>query len=632
MSTSAKDWQFVRRKKNGNRSNRSKRSASRADAAPGDTKGRANSPTAGNRSPPGATTALNTGLAAQEKQWDSSQFSPRARPVEAVITRRERRTLQSNEERALPWLFHVTFLDSSVATLPVLLGVPRKRITSAAHALAERYVANFATLPLTERRGATTRKDAAADTLKTTITLFTQEDLHKLEESGADVPEGAQEECGWLGDYRFEVHITLVSRRELRCELLRVPRHPPLPIVVLSRTMADFAGAVAFFTVIDPAVGQLRGMHSIAFKFARSVAAGLTPALMAQRLESAGYGQLLSLSLQSNLREALAANGASVLEGLSRSSHEVPTRTAGGEVSTDSVLEEDVLSVLMHDPGEDAVLALEKEVLGRTLHSDCVSDRQLVWGCEAWPLPRDGVLPEIALYDRLLSRKLHAARGVATALNQVGAQPEPPAAGDTANTRTHVLITENGARAARRSARHAPSSQRVAMWWEPRMYVAMVRNCLHHTMDVLWSHDATKRSGVQHVASFARGTPPTVTDDGVADRASNEALVAWICKRLGHGSLHQQALLELLVAGNVLRPMYHRMFANTWRRRWRVESLRMLKKRKNMSREARTEAYCLLSAKLARHVKPPLFYVPDVFTLLVQDLWLFDEETPGDIK
>jgi hypothetical protein len=686
MSTSGKDWQFVPRKKNGPRWNKSRRNATHADGAACDTCGRAacakhkdtpgsrhpthreafyqrvatdasptddlvedcsNAPAAGDSTnatadfeiikPVNGESTLRAACIANAGQWNSLRFSPRARVVREVVTRSERRSVLAGEERALPLLFHVTCCDESVSSLPVLLGVPRKTISSAAHSLAERYVKNFSSLPMEEPVSAAKCDSANPTALTATITLLTQEDLVDMQTADAHATADRKAECGSHEAHRYEVLVSIVSRRGLRCDFVRVTElatddHGPKwdMSVVLSSTSVDFVGAVAFCTVTNAAVRQLRGMHSIAFKFARSVAATLTPALMATCLEDAGYGPLLSASLRSNLHDALVANGDSVLDKLSSTAFENLVPATISETSGNTVLQKKMLSILMRDPGEDAVLAAEKEVLGRTMHFDCVSDRQLVWGCEAWQLPRDGTLPEIALYDRLLSRKLHAARGVAAALTRVRAQTEPPDASNRGEAPTHVLITENGARAARRSEQHAlRSSRRVAMWWEPRMSVAMVRNCVHHTMDVLWSGNAAKRTSVQHVASFARGTPPNVTDHGVADRASNEALVDWICKRLGKGSLHQQAVLELLVAGNVLLPVYHRMFANTWRRRWRLASLRALQARTDLSREARIEAYCLLCARLARHVKPPLFYVPDIFTLLVQDLWLFDTDTSG---
>jgi len=90
-------------------------------------------------------------------------------------------------------------------------------------------------------------------------------------------------------------------------------------------------------------------------------------------------------------------------------------------------------------------------------------------------------------------------------------------------------------------------------------------------------------------------------------------------------------------AGSALPPSKHRLCANAWRRCWKMVRVQALAAQDAWAslpcnvagaaparRAQHVRAYCLLSAMPARHVKPPLFCIPDVFTLLVQDLWLFD--------
>ena len=510
--------------------------------------------------------------------------------------------------------FHVTFVEASGGALPLLLSVTRSTLVTAAQALAQEHVDGWDALPRPPALGSRTfPAEGAPQVLASAERPAGRLERRLALQAAPDAADGAG----------FEVRVALTSRRALRCELVRLAGEE-----VLSCTTVDFAGALAFCTMTSPAISRLRGLHSIAFKFARAIAALITPQFVARRLQAAGCGAMLAAATRSNLQATLcsalaAAAAADAAADAAAGGDAVSGNAAGGPFSE---------AALLRDPGEAAVLAREAEVLGDALAQSGGEDRLLVWGCETWPLPHDGLLPEVALYDRLLARKLHAARGVAAALSL-------DAAGAGAGG-THVLFTEEGARAAARAPEAVPGpAQRIAMWWDPRMSVSMRRNCPHHSMDVLWTPRTAERGApAAHVATFARGVPGGTTLLAVhAQDAGMQELCAWLRTTYRTGSVHERAVVELLVAGSVLPPSKHRTFANAWRRRWKLVALQALVTQEawaNLpynvsgaepaSRVQNVRVYCQLAAMLARHVKPPLFYVPDVFTLLVQDLWLFD--------
>ena len=547
----------------------------------------------------------------QRAPWPRGVLTPRG--VRAPHRGREEAGEREAAEAAQrPASFHVTFVEASEGALPLLLSVARNELVGAAQALAQEYVDSWDALPRPPALGILGFAAAKAPQVLASAEPTAGRPERRL---ALQLPADA------AGGASFEVRVALTSRRALQCELVRLAGAPGAE--VLGCTTVDFAGALAFCTVTSPAISHLRGLHPIAFKFARAIAALVTPHFVARRLQAAGFGAMLAAATRGNLQATLCSALAAGAAG------EAGGEDAGAEDAAGGPFSE---AALLRDPGEAAVLAREAEVLGDALAQGSAEDRKLVWGCETWPLPHDGLLPEVALYDRLLARKLHAARGVAAALSL-------DATGAGADG-THVLFTEDGARAAARAAEAVPGpAQRIAMWWDPRMSVSMKRNCPHHSMDVLWTPRAAERGApAAHVATFARGVPDSTTLLAVhAQDAGVQQLCAWLRSTYRTGSVHERAVVELLVAGSVLPPSKHRTFANAWRRRWKLVALQALvtqdawaKLPYNVSgaepapRTQNVRAYCNLTAMLARHVKPPLFYVPDVFTLLVQDLWLFD--------
>jgi len=110
----------------------------------------------------------------------------------------------------------------------------------------------------------------------------------------------------------------------------------------------------------------------------------------------------------------------------------------------------------------------------------------------------------------------------------------------------------------------------------------------------------------------------------------------WVAKHWQQGSLYQRAILELFFYTHTMALEKHRLFAQSWLRRWKMAYLQNVKRCRendidhcnntgsspNEMCEKEYLHYLLFVCKLERHVRPPLFYVSDSFTLLVQDLWL----------
>jgi hypothetical protein len=149
--------------------------------------------------------------------------------------------------------------------------------------------------------------------------------------------------------------------------------------------------------VTRPAISRLRGLHLIAFKFTRSIAAMIAPQSVARRLQAAGCGAMLAEATRSNVQatlfSTLAAGEGAAGEGAAGAGAAAPF-AAGGLFSA---------AALLRDPGEMAVLAREAEMFGDALAQGGADDRLLIWGCETWPLPHDGLLKEV-FYNVVLQR------------------------------------------------------------------------------------------------------------------------------------------------------------------------------------------------------------------------------------
>jgi hypothetical protein len=533
----------------------------------------------------------------------------------------------------------------------------------------------------------------------------------------------------------------------------------------LGTTLVDFVGTNAFSTAVIGEIETLRGLRFVSLKFARRIASKFSPVFMAEKLVDMGKGKLLRSCLtEQNVLQA-PSGGCACLEyvqlhdpGERAVEQEVEacfpnmlhfqrtqqSNSNGGNGEEDKNSGDDFEVVnATYDPSTDTLFKTPSAHQGKILFSS---------GTELWELPHDGFLPRLALYDRLLARKLYSIKGMATCIQAVryenvdslhfalSAAPSslgsPSSVSAPREERSDVwsrvpyhVFTEHGNNLLvrtdpkdltdvqcndvqdcflRRDAglkcvahpqdgveenavQNAVSSKRTHMWWDRNVSVVAHRTPFAHCMHVYYnsaeetrvsnpssaktySDSGTAQNFGIRVASFCRTTGNNVaqtTDtasplpttcastyscklleaDQLAAKCSlpdygtsgwkfasygPQRVERWVTKHWQQGSLYQRAILELFLYTHTMALEQHRLFAQSWLRRWKMAYLQNVKRCRendidhcnntgsspNEMCEKEYLYYLLFVCKLERHVRPPLFYVSDSFTLLVQDLWL----------
>lgn len=406
------------------------------------------------------------------------------------------------------------------------------------------------------------------------------------------------------GDYA--IAIVTCNATELHMTMHRISEPDPFAIFVV-----DFLGALSHSVYHQGcAKKKLSGAHAIAYKLGRRVRCMLSPDIVAAHIvKTTGGNQIAEDALRVDIHCAIKNY----------------IRDAKLESEFTDIFSTNAMAV------ESTETALHDHLAKSGIASELA---QVTMNVARWDTSHDSILPQLALYDQLLPRKLHTVRGLAVAT--LAAAASAP--------NTTIQFSDTGGVPATRGKEPLPRT-RVAMWWDMRFSVTYDRQCRYHSLHVNYHPANTAWDNcARRIATFLRkpveggdrGATVTPFDDPRC-KESEERLAKFIVDNYLDGSsdasmdLEQRALLELLVAPLYVSADARRAFGVQWVNRWQLAWLRTHAPLdfvdnsdtgivpKNAKLALR---YKIFSAVLQRHIMPPLYYIHDVFSLLFLDVLL----------
>ena len=406
------------------------------------------------------------------------------------------------------------------------------------------------------------------------------------------------------GDYA--VAIVGFNATQLHMTMHLISEPDPFAILIV-----DFLGALSHSVYHQGcAKKNLFGAHAIAYKLGRRVRSALSPNLVAAHIvKTMGGNQIAEDALRVDVHCAIK------------------------NYIRDEKLESEFAHIFSTDAMtvESTEAALQDHLAKSGIASELA---QVTMNVARWDTSHDSILPQLALYDQLLPRKLHTVRGLAVAT--LAAAASAP--------NTTIEFSDTGGVPIARGKEVLPKT-RVGMWWDMRFSVTYDRQCRYHSLHVNF-HPANSAWDVcaRRIATFLRkpieggerGREATALDDPKC-KESGERLAKFIVDNYLDGSsetsmdLEQRALLELLVVPLYVSADTRRTFGVQWVNRWQLAWLQThapLDLVKNTGTNLVHEnarlalRYKMFSAVLQRHITPPLYYIHDVFSLLFLDVLL----------
>ena len=382
----------------------------------------------------------------------------------------------------------------------------------------------------------------------------------------------------------------------------------------------DCVGAPCYAMQLKEGFDKLEGVHSILFKLGRRLFTCFSPERVSQHISALPEGVPLAV-------DALRGTFHEDIQKTFQNDNELKFKMEVLLALSDTKYLQEVLDQHISDAGLQHACQ----------RSSC--------GFSRWDMPHDKILPQLALYDQLLARKLHCARGLAVATLVEGA-----AAADNV-----ICFSDNGA-----SALPQPElplcPKRVNLWWDTRFSVSYDRTCARHSLHVNYHPAKSPWACARRLATFARsmqtalrdkapekGSLPSATSGDSASetlgntKAETKAktkpddcnVAAYVLQQFLHAtdsSVEQRALLELLLAPCIVKPADRRAYTYVWQLHWQIVWLQTHAPKDVPTSDTEKEdialRYRLFCSTLQRHVAMPLYYVHDVFSVLMQDVLL----------